>query len=77
LAPLDLTIAIREVYESAIYMGIEALKSLGVDADRIQEIEHGYRENDNARLEAQTVTGDMHVREDLFTRDPSVVRREA
>ncbi|MDB5702106.1 MAG: sodium:proton exchanger, partial [Sphingomonadales bacterium] len=77
LAPLDLTIAVREVYESAIYMGVEALKSLGVDSDRIQEIEHGYRENDNARLEAQTVTGDMHVRDDIFSREPVIVRREA
>ncbi|MDB5700057.1 MAG: sodium:proton exchanger [Sphingomonadales bacterium] len=77
LAPLDLTIAVREVYESAIYMGVEALKSLGVDGDRIQEIEHGYREKDNARLEAQTVTGDMHVRDDIFSREPVIVRREA
>ncbi|WP_293883816.1 cation:proton antiporter [Sphingomonas sp.] len=77
LAPLDLTIAIREVYESAIYMGVEALKSLGVEGGRIEDIEHDYREKDNIRLEAQTVTGDMHVRDDLFSREPAIVRREA
>jgi glutathione-regulated potassium-efflux system protein KefB len=66
LAPLDLTVTIREVYESAIYMGVEALKSLGVDGDRIHEIEQDYRQRDMIRLEAQTVTGDMHVRDDLF-----------
>jgi glutathione-regulated potassium-efflux system protein KefB len=77
LAPLDLTIAIREVYESAIYMGTEALKSIGVEEARIHEIEHEYRETDNARLEAQTVTGDMHVRQDSYKRDPVPVRREA
>lgn len=77
LAPLDLTITIREVYESAIYMGMEALKSIGVAEDRIHEIEHEYREFDNARLEAQTVTGDMHVRQDYFSRNAPVIRREA
>jgi glutathione-regulated potassium-efflux system protein KefB len=77
LAPLDIAVAIREVYESAIYMGIEALKSLGVEGERIQEIEHGYRERDNARLEAQTVAGDLHVREDYFRREAADLRREA
>ena len=77
LAPLDLKITIREVYESAIYMGMEALKSIGVAEDRIHEIEHEYREFDNARLEAQTVTGDMHVRQDYYSRNAPVIRREA
>lgn len=77
LAPLDITIAIREVYESAIYMGVEALKSLGVEEERIQHIEQGYREKDNARLEAQTVSGDMHVRQDYFRREAAGLRGEA
>ncbi|CAN5261060.1 monovalent cation:proton antiporter-2 (CPA2) family protein [soil metagenome] len=77
LAPLDLTIAIREVYESAIFMGIEALKSFGVEPERIHEIELDYRTKDNARLEAQTLTGDMHIRDDLFPAEPAILRREA
>jgi len=78
LAPLELKLAVREVFESAIYMGIEALKSLGLEDARIQDIETAYRQADLARLDAQMSTGDMHARGDTYFRGvPIEVRREA
>ena len=68
LAPLDLTASIREVYESAILMGIESLKALAVDGARIAEIEAEYRRRDVERLEAQGVSGDLHVLQDMMFR---------
>ena len=68
LAPLDLTASIREVYESAILMGIESLKALAVNGARIAEIEGEYRRRDAERLEAQGVSGDLHVLQDMMFR---------
>jgi glutathione-regulated potassium-efflux system protein KefB len=78
LAPLDLVSAVREVFESAVFMGIEALKSLGVEDAQIATIEGEYRARDLARLEAQTTTGDLHARSDVVLHDdPVMIRREA
>ena len=78
LAPLDLAGSVREVYESAIYMGIEALKALGASDDRITEVERDYRTRDIARLEAQARSGDMHARsESMFRAAPPQIQREA
>jgi glutathione-regulated potassium-efflux system protein KefB len=78
LAPLDLTASIREVYESAVLMGIEALKSLTVSDDRIAEIEGEYRRRDIERLAAQGVSGDLHSMQDMMFRGERFeVKREA
>ena len=68
LAPLDLTATVREVYESAVLMGIEGLKSLGATGDRITEIESEYRRRDIERLEAQGVSGDLHSLQHMMFR---------
>ena len=68
LAPLDLTASIREVYESAVLMGIEGLQALGVNSDRITEIESEYRRRDIERLEAQGVSGDLHSLQHMMFR---------
>ena len=68
LAPLDLTATVREVYESAVLMGIEGLKSLGATGDRITEIEGEYRRRDIERLEAQGVSGDLHSLQHMMFR---------
>ncbi len=72
LAPLDLVSAVREVFESAVFMGLEALKTIGVEDAQIGTIEAEYRARDLARLEAQTETGDLHARGDT-----ALIRREA
>ncbi|MBB6122600.1 cation:proton antiporter [Sphingobium subterraneum] len=59
LRPLELAGVMREVHESAIAMGILALKELGVDDEDIGEVEQQYRENDKARLDVQQEHGLM------------------
>ncbi len=58
---LDLASTTRELFESAIKMGIDALQTLGVSDEDIMAIERRYRDHDLARLEAQGSTGDMHA----------------
>ena len=68
LAPLDLKASIREVYESAVLMAIEALKALDVSGERITEIETEYRRRDIERLAAQGVSGNLHALEEMMFR---------
>ena len=58
---LDLAGTVRELFESAVKMGIDALQTLGASAEDIMEIERSYRDRDIARLEAQGSTGDLHA----------------
>jgi glutathione-regulated potassium-efflux system protein KefB len=58
---LDLAGTTRELFESAIKMGIDALLALGVNDEEIMMIEQRYRAHDLARLEAQGSTGDLHA----------------
>jgi glutathione-regulated potassium-efflux system protein KefB len=58
---LDLAGTTRELFESAIKMGIDALQTLGANDEDIMMIEQRYRDRDLARLEAQASTGDMHA----------------
>lgn len=58
---LDLAGTTRELFESAIKMGIDALQALGVGDEEIMVIERRYRDHDLSRLEAQGSTGDMHA----------------
>ena len=54
---LDLALAVREVFESAILMGRRALQTLGVEDERITRIERGYRVRDKERLKVQADKG--------------------
>ena len=58
---LDLAFCQRELFESAVVMGREALIKLGVARREAERVEREYRERDFERLEAQTVTGDLHA----------------
>jgi glutathione-regulated potassium-efflux system protein KefB len=58
---LDLAGTTRELFESAIKMGIDALQTLGASEEDIMAIEKEYREHDLVRLEAQGSTGDLHA----------------
>ena len=78
LSGLRTCFAIREVYESAVLMGRHALTAIGIEEDRVAEVEQAYRVRDADRLAAQTASGDMHAMpENLFTGDHDLVRREA
>ena len=73
LARLDLAGAVRELFESAVVLGCEALEAVGVSAANIATVEAEYRRRDGSRLEAQTATGDMAVQRDImFTHERSL-----
>jgi glutathione-regulated potassium-efflux system protein KefB len=63
---LDISGVVREVFESAIRMGIDALVKLGVEGDDIVRIEREYRERDTLRLAAQIASGDLHALKDVY-----------
>jgi len=56
---LDLAGTVREVYESAVCMGRQAMQSLGLDEDAVACAEARYRDNDQARLDVQIEAGDL------------------
>ncbi|MFM9852646.1 MAG: cation:proton antiporter [Sphingomonadaceae bacterium] len=58
---LELAGTVREVFESAVRMGIDMLSALGATEEEILATERAYRSLDLARLEAQGATGDMHA----------------
>jgi glutathione-regulated potassium-efflux system protein KefB len=61
LAPLDLKCTIRELFESAVAMGREALALFCVDAEEVDRVERVYRARDRERLDSQTASGDLHA----------------
>lgn len=70
LAPLDVECTIREVFESAVMMGREALALFCVDSAEVDRVEQEYRERDRQRLDSQTASGDIHaLKETMFSPD--------
>jgi glutathione-regulated potassium-efflux system protein KefB len=61
LRDIDLAGTVREVYESAIYMGRQALQALEVPAEDVERIEADYRERDQRRLQEQHDAGDIRA----------------
>lgn len=68
LSEFDLAGVIREVQESAIRMGGEALSHIGFSDDEVIEAEKDYRSRDRARLEAQIASGDLHALKEIYFR---------
>ncbi len=60
LAPLDIKYAVRELFESAVEMGREALALFCVGPEEVDRVEAEYRRRDLERLERQTESGDLH-----------------
>jgi len=58
---LDLAEVKREVFDSAVTMGREALRQLGIAEREVARVEREYRERDGERLERQSATGDLHA----------------
>jgi glutathione-regulated potassium-efflux system protein KefB len=68
LAPLDLKCTVREVFESAVMMGREALTLFCIDDEELARVEAEYRERDLKRLDSQTASGDLHaLKENMFS----------
>lgn len=58
---LPLALVQRELFESAVRMGREALVRLGVSEREAERVEREYRNRDEERLELQSETGDLHT----------------
>ena len=65
LKQADVEIVVREVFESAVRMGREALKAIGTDAPTIDAVEREYRRLDAERLSVQLSSGDLMAGRDL------------
>jgi glutathione-regulated potassium-efflux system protein KefB len=69
-ADLDVDFIQRELFESAVIMGREALAKLGVARREAERVEREYRSRDTERLELQSASGDIRSgRERMFTID--------
>jgi glutathione-regulated potassium-efflux system protein KefB len=64
LRGLDLTLAERELFESAVVMGKSALRASGIAPPEIERVEREYRLRDCQRLERQAESGDLHAGEE-------------
>ena len=71
---LDLAGVVREVYESAVAMGVQSLQVLGVPDEQVEEVERQYRANDRQRLDLQIRHGDLLVAKDLMFRPGRAMR---
>ena len=64
LSGVDVELIQREVFESAVAMGREALLRLGVGRREVDRVEVAYRERDAERLQVQSATGDLRAARD-------------
>lgn len=68
LEHIDLAGTVREVFESAICMGVQAMSALGVPQAQREEVERQFRENDRQRLDLQIEHGSLMAAKDLLFR---------
>jgi len=59
LSGLDLVLAERELFESAVVMGKAALRASGIAGGEVERVEREYRLRDCQRLERQSESGDI------------------
>ncbi|GFE73226.1 cation:proton antiporter [Novosphingobium sp. TCA1] len=64
LKDAPVTFMVREVMESAVVMGREALEVLGLSVEQIDNAEETYRSSDRERLSIQYETGDLRAARD-------------
>lgn len=70
LRALDLKCVMREVFESAVAMGREALALFCIDEEEVDRVEREYRRRDQERLDIQASSGDLHaLKERMFGPD--------
>jgi glutathione-regulated potassium-efflux system protein KefB len=75
---LDLKFVQREMFESAVAMGREALLALGIAEREVKRVESEYRSRDAERLERQSATGDIRAAQDrMFKPDQPLPDEEA
>ncbi|WP_332810640.1 cation:proton antiporter domain-containing protein [Sphingomonas sp.] len=70
LAQTDLAGTVREVFESAVLMGREALRVFDISEEEVARVEQEYRQRDIERLVGQSKSGDLHMlKERMFGPD--------
>jgi glutathione-regulated potassium-efflux system protein KefB len=68
LGGLDIKFIIREMFESAVIMGREALTLFCVDEEEVARVENEYRSRDQERLDSQAASGDLFaLKETMFS----------
>ena len=67
-APLTGVSVVREVFESAICMGREALDAMGGSPELVERAVAEYRDNDAERLRRQTESGDLTTAAEMIYR---------
>jgi voltage-gated potassium channel Kch len=78
LGELDVAGLYREVFESSVLMGRDALLGFQFSDEEVEHVEREFRRRDAARLEAQSESGDLHQRAHLLFRpDRSLKSEEA
>jgi len=65
---VDVAGTYREVFESAVLMGREALQCFCVTEEEIERVEREFRHRDQERLAGQTKAGDIHATKHLMFR---------
>lgn len=73
---LDLAGSVRELFESAVLMGRQALEVMGIEAEKVDRIEHEYRERDAIRLELQSRSGDLFTAREMMFRPDNPLQDE-
>lgn len=58
---LDIALLEREVFESSIAMGREALRRLRIAEREVGRVEREFRSRDSERLQLQSASGDLHA----------------
>ena len=70
---LEVALIQREMFESAVVMGREALLALGIVRREVDRVEAAYRGRDTERLRVQSATGDLRAARDrMFGADSSL-----
>ncbi|HEX8216023.1 MAG TPA: cation:proton antiporter, partial [Allosphingosinicella sp.] len=63
----------REVFESAVLMGRDALRAFDQSDEEVERVERAYRDRDAERLEGQSKSGDLHTLMDRMFRPDSML----
>jgi glutathione-regulated potassium-efflux system protein KefB len=77
LRTVDLKCVVREVFESAVEMGRQALALFCVDDEEAARVEEEYRRRDRERLDIQASSGDLHaLKERMFSPENPLADRD-
>jgi glutathione-regulated potassium-efflux system protein KefB len=66
IGDLNVAGAVREVFESAVLMGRQALAAIGLEEEEVSRVEREYRERDAERLARQSESGDLYASAQLM-----------